>query len=280
MDNISLRAVAPDVRHRLVKSLNSLCASYKRRDTLWRCCNEGSTLLNKFVYAFKCFGAHSFILRYPHQRVFEPLRCNYLTVLKYILFSDLYCDTDMSVEFIEEYTFDEYGNVYLVLSDTELEFIGTVFDGEKLIIPATVGEREVVGVGWHAFDGCYAEEIILPDTVEYISSAAFWGCHNLTELTLPKNLKRLGISVFSFCEKLERLVIPHSLEFIGLPDNKQSCLPYHMFSELDPDKLTVVYEGTKEQFDAINFYNPWGDGDGDYFDYEHYEHILEFVEFN
>ena len=205
---------------------------------------------------------------------------NYLTVLKYILFYDLYCDTDMTVEFIEEYTFDEYGNIYLVLSDTELEFIGTVFDGAKLVVPATVGEREVVGIGWHAFNGCYAEEIILPDTVEYISSAAFWGCHNLTELTLPKNLKSLGISVFSFCEKLERLVLPQSLEFIGLPDNKHSCLPYQMFSELDPDTLTVVYEGTKEQFDTINFYNPWGDGSGDHFDYEHYEHILEFIEFN
>lgn len=54
---------------------------------------------------------------------------------------------------------------------------------------------------------------------------------------------------------------------------------FKMFSELSPDKLTVIYEGTREQFDAINFYNPWGEYSGDYFDREHYAHVLEFIEF-
>ena len=204
---------------------------------------------------------------------------DYLSVLKGVAFAKLYFDYDFEIPFKDEFAFDEYGNIYLILSDTELELIGTICSDKSITVPEAVGERTVVGIGWGAFAGCYAEGIVLPNTITYISSTAFWNCGNLTEITIPNSVKELGVSIFTGCVNLEAIYLPSSIEFIGLKDNKNSCLPYQMFSDLDPEKLKVYYDGTKDEFDKISFYNPWNAETGDPFDKEHYDHIIEFMVF-
>ncbi len=202
---------------------------------------------------------------------------SYLDVVKYLLFN-MRMGNDVMDVFGEEFIFDEIGNIYLVLNDRELELVGTIFGGSELVIPARVGDRSVVGIGWMALEGCLVEKIVIPDSVTYILSGAFRGCVNVREIILPKNLKSLGCSVFSYCYGLERVVIPISVEFIGLPDNRTLTLPYDMFYDLSPDTLTVVYEGSREQYDAINFYDPWAEDTG-WFDQYQYDHMLPFMEF-
>ncbi|MBQ1261167.1 MAG: leucine-rich repeat protein [Clostridia bacterium] len=238
---------------------------------------EGPGIYNGYKDTFTDYGNMGYrqMKYYDHSFVCYM----YLSVLKYAAFQNVYFDGDITLDYMENFFFGEDGHIYRITSATTAEIVGTVFDGEILTVPERVGGYTVTGVAWGAFDGCYATQIHLPDTVEYIQSTAFWNCRNLRELTLPKNLKTLGVSVFSFCHNLERLVIPASVEFIGLPNNNETCLPYQMFSELSFDKLTVIYEGTREQFDAINFYNPWGEYSGDTFDRDHYAHVLEFIEF-
>ena len=204
--------------------------------------------------------------------------CSYMTLVKFVLFN-MRMGNDVPEGMTDEFVFDDIGNIYRVLNDREVELAATIFSGSELVIPARVGDRDVVGLGWFALEGCLVEKVVIPDSVTYILTAAFRGCENITEIILPKNLKTLGVSVFSYCTKLERVVIPVSLEFVGLFDNHRSVLPYVMFADLSPETLTVVYEGTREQFDAINFYEPWGEGDDGNFDATQYEHMLPFMEF-
>lgn len=205
---------------------------------------------------------------------------NYIDVLKGIAFASLNgIEASSNIIGLDSYVFDEYGNIYLILSDTALELIGTVCPDSELTVPSKVGARDVVGIGWGAFSGCYASEIILPSTVTYIKSTAFWNCQNLIEIRIPNSVKELGVSLFTGCVNLEKIYLPSSIEQIGLKTTNETCVPYSMFSELSPETLSVYYDGTKEEFDRINFYNPWGNEEDGYFDSEHYEHIIPFMVF-
>ena len=205
---------------------------------------------------------------------------NYIDVLKGIAFAKL-----NGIEFstnlfeLDSYVFDDYGNVYMILSESQLELIGTVCPDSVLTVPSKVGTRDVVTIGWGAFMGCYASEIILPSTVTEIKSTAFSSCPYLTEIRIPNSVKELGVSLFTACTRLEKVYLPSSIELIGLKTNNETCIPYAMFSELSPETLSVYYDGTKEEFDRINFYNAWGDEENGYFDSEHYAHILPFMVF-
>lgn len=57
------------------------------------------------------------------------------------------------------------------------------------------------------------EEIIIPDSVEYIGASAFKGCKSLKKVKLSNNLHILDDFAFSECESLEEITIPTSLHY-------------------------------------------------------------------
>lgn len=57
------------------------------------------------------------------------------------------------------------------------------------------------------------EEIVIPDSVEYIGKAAFKGCKSLKKIRLSNNLHILDDFAFSECESLEEITIPSSLHY-------------------------------------------------------------------
>ncbi len=82
-----------------------------------------------------------------------------------------------------------------------------------------LGDKVVIEEGTRVIPGCAfynsgINEIVLPDSIEYIGSGAFDSCKNLTQITLPKNLKELTSSVFANCYKLKEVTFGDKLEVI------------------------------------------------------------------
>lgn len=79
----------------------------------------------------------------------------------------------------------------------------------------------------------------VPDTVQVIGSAAFYGCSNLTALTLPATLTTIENQAFRHCSALTSLDIPSGVQTIGIA-------AFYGCSGLTsialPENLTVINE--------------------------------------
>ena len=66
-------------------------------------------------------------------------------------------------------------------------------------------------IGGDAFSNTQLSEIIIPDTVKYISDGSIMGgafaSTNLTTVTIPKNVEEIGSMAFNSCKKLETIYI-------------------------------------------------------------------------
>lgn len=88
------------------------------------------------------------------------------------------------------------------------------------------------------------EEIIIPDSVEYIGIAAFKGCKSLKKVNLPGSLTTLESFAFSECELLEEINIPPSLHYYS----------YGLFSHCYNLK-TINSHNEINYIDDLAFYN-------------------------
>ncbi len=68
----------------------------------------------------------------------------------------------------------------------------------------------------------YLKEIIIPDSVNFIGRAAFYGCGELTSITLPENLTEFPDAnfydpkgVFGKCWRLQSIKLPKKLNYLG-----------------------------------------------------------------
>ena len=78
-------------------------------------------------------------------------------------------------------------------------------------VPETILGNTVVGIQEFAFSNCEAEEIILPDTVEYIEGAVFVNCYNLRSVDLGAGLQSIGQMAFNICPLLETVEFPDGM---------------------------------------------------------------------
>lgn len=95
-----------------------------------------------------------------------------------------------------------------------------------------------------AFYECSSlESIEIPEGVEQIKQFAFDGCFNLKEITIPGSVKSIEGYAFWACESLKSIFIPSSVTYIGGYAFSYSGL------------TDVYYDGTKEQWNAIEIVN-------------------------
>ncbi len=181
------------------------------------------------------------------------------------------------------------GVTRLVLPST-LEVIGTQafqnFDSLKeLVIP-----EGVTLIGEQAFYSCdNLEKVVFPSTLIEIDDDAFAYCRRLNSLELPMSLTTVGASAFYECTALEELVLPHSVSYVG-PNAFDGCTALSKvelsaamesvngrcfygcdsLQELyvplgirafrnealgDCKGLKIYYEGSKEQWNKISFWD-------------------------
>lgn len=108
----------------------------------------------------------------------------------------------------ETFEFKEYLDGYMIN-----KYIG--FSDAKVVIPSTFNGKKVLSIG----EGCLAkleelEEVVLPPTLEIISTRAFEECYNLKKINFPSNLKVIGDWAFHKTA-LQNIQFPSSLFYIG-----------------------------------------------------------------
>lgn len=81
-------------------------------------------------------------------------------------------------------------------------------DEMTVSVPAEIDGLPVTKIGADVFKYCYADEVVLPETVTEIGENAFAGCRYLTKVVIPKNCKRIAGGAFKSCQRLETVEFP------------------------------------------------------------------------
>ena len=109
--------------------------------------------------------------------------------------------------------------------DGEIEILGCNNPQIKtLIIPETIKDKTVVGIGAYAFKKLPIVKAVIPSTIKYIENGAFIKCENLKTVDISYGIERLGDSVFLGCQYLEHISLPNSLFELGKQDFKSTGL--------------------------------------------------------
>ena len=85
-----------------------------------------------------------------------------------------------------------------------------------VVIPDAIEDVPVTQIAASAFNGKNKlTEVIIPDSVEIISNAAFINCTSLKVAIIPDSVKLIGDSAFQGCTALEYVVIGDGVKSIG-----------------------------------------------------------------
>jgi hypothetical protein len=105
---------------------------------------------------------------------------------------------------------------YEVTDNGKIKIKKYVGDGTQVIIPKAIDEKEVAVIGDYAFAGTNIVSLVMPDTVVYISSAAFLSCEALTSIKMSAALITIGELAFRNCTSLTTIDLSmDSLTYIG-----------------------------------------------------------------
>lgn len=122
-------------------------------------------------------------------------------------------ETEESVSADVETTGSDADFQVTYLDDGTCEICGCFLtDAESIVVPETIGGRTVTGIGGYAFSTLAAKEITLPDTVEYLSKAAFVACENLKTINMGSGLKTIDTLAINGCDSLTSLTFPDGME--------------------------------------------------------------------
>lgn len=84
-------------------------------------------------------------------------------------------------------------------------------------VPAEIDGYDVIGLNSASFFGnTWMEELIVPDSVEYLANFAMQYCTSLRRVYLPDSVSMVGGGCFAFCRSLEEIRFPAGLEMIML----------------------------------------------------------------
>ena len=144
----------------------------------------------------------------------------------------IYCSPESSVQKqaqalgVKVYPLDDLSREFAYREiDGEIEILGCNNPQIKtLIIPETIKDKTVVGIGACAFKKLPIVKAVIPSTIKYIESGAFIKCENLKTVDISYGIERLGDSVFLGCQYLEHISLPNSLLELGREDFKSTGL--------------------------------------------------------
>ena len=120
--------------------------------------------------------------------------------------------------FATEFTVD--GIKYEIISDNEVNVVGTTYSGE-IAIPSSITYNSttysVTRIGWYAFySRIDITSVTIPGSVTSILGAAFRGCTSLTSVDIPNSMTYIGEGAFYGCSSLTSVTIPNSVTYIGV----------------------------------------------------------------
>ncbi len=102
------------------------------------------------------------------------------------------------------------------IKDEEATILSFSWLNESIVtIPKEIEGYPVTKIANYAFQYCYADEVILPDTIKEIGEHSFMGCAYLQSITIPADCTTIGYSAFSGCSMLKTVVMPETVSEIG-----------------------------------------------------------------
>lgn len=87
---------------------------------------------------------------------------------------------------------------------------------EQITIPSSVNSLEFLSLS-----GTNLEEIILPDSIENVSSGVFYDCYKLKKADLGQVIS-LGKDIFANCVELQEVILPNSIRYLQ-PNAFHNC---------------------------------------------------------
>ncbi|MBQ5986359.1 MAG: leucine-rich repeat domain-containing protein [Clostridia bacterium] len=88
-------------------------------------------------------------------------------------------------------------------------YTGTETD---LVIPAVIGENEIVGINTNLFkNNTSITSVVISEGIVYVEYAAFRGCTNLKSVVLPNSLTYIDMHAFQDCTALESITFGDGL---------------------------------------------------------------------
>jgi len=143
---------------------------------------------------------------------------------------------------------------------------------KEVVIPEGISH-----IGTAAFKGCEnLVSVSLPSTLTSIAGAAFQDCAALAAVTLPDSVSSVGWFAFDGCKSLTAVTLPKSLTFLGggvfrnCKALSSVSLPIGVVSLLNHSfdgctKLTSLsYQGSKAQWEKIKKEDSWNSDTGNY----------------
>ncbi len=78
---------------------------------------------------------------------------------------------------------------------------------KTVVVPDEINGYPVIAIENEAFLNACVTEVILPETIKFIDSSAFWECIYLEKINFPQSLKYIGLNAFSYCSELKEIDI-------------------------------------------------------------------------
>ncbi|MBQ3005536.1 MAG: leucine-rich repeat domain-containing protein [Clostridia bacterium] len=125
---------------------------------------------------------------------------------------------DAKIHFNDETTTKKHGIFEYVIENKKAIIIKCERNTKGVVkVPEKIEGCDVISIGNHAFFNCTEiEEIILPDTVEKISTFAFAYCDNLKKVNIPKKVSELKPFTFVDCVSLKAVSLPDKIKEIPM----------------------------------------------------------------
>ena len=137
----------------------------------------------------------------------------------------------------------------IVIPDSVQNIETSAFSNCSNVLKVTIG-KNVKKIGAYAFSGCKSlASVIIPNSVTTIGDHAFYFCTGLTNVTIGDGVTSIGAYAFSDCDLLEKVTIESSV----------ATIEYRAFFNCKGLK-EIEYNGTKEQWNAINKGSEWKGG--------------------
>lgn len=98
-------------------------------------------------------------------------------------------------------------------------------------------------------------DIVIPNTIETINSAAIYQCKNITTLTLPNSVTSVAASAFNGCTRLESITFlattPPTLANSNAFSNTNGCPIYVPAASVDTYKAASNWVDLADRIEAI-----------------------------
>ena len=140
------------------------------------------------------------------------------------------------------YLYISTNNKYKIIDDFVIDvenslLISYLKSKEKVVIP-----QWIECIGEAAFWGHdNLKEVVIPQSVTTIKSEAFYYCESLTEIKIPSKVTIIGDAAFKCCTKLNHITLPNSIDSIG----------FYAFSMCNNLKSITIPKHTKYQYNTF-----------------------------